>query len=383
MARTSNGTSIAKKPVDVTALSERELQLAGLIWRKNALSRWEIHELTGLHPNLVGGSVQKLMDVGLLQEGPATAPASAGRPRVPLEIEDKRSRVIGVSIFPGEVRVQAVNLRGRALEEAKVANSNQGYRLIALGRELLESAMGPGVLAIGVCVTGFVDPTTRTLLFSSAAPEQGDLSLQPLFEGIGKTPLILENDMHALSAQWLLSQGDETDETLLVSIDDGRIGASMLIGGKPNRGCVTAANEIGHQRLRVETDMCYCGQIGCLERIFSTPQLKRVGLGELQLGDAMAQINGRTPAPLLEIADQLADGLANAANFMRPARLVLASPYIRHAGFTETLTRLVAGKLLPGLQDRVKIETWEHSCVQSAESAAWLALASFFGNAWK
>jgi predicted NBD/HSP70 family sugar kinase len=383
MPRTSAAVSAAKKPVDVASLTERELQLAGLIWRRKALSRWEIHEATGLHPNLVGSSVQKLIDVGLLQEGAATAPASAGRPRVPLEIDEKRSRVIGVSIFPGEVRVQPVRLRGQAIEEAKSANATQGYRLIALARDLLDEMMNPSVLAVGVSVTGFVDTTSRTLLFSSAAPEQGELSLQPLFDGIGKTPLILDNDMHALAAQWLLSQGDEIEETLLVSLDDGRIGASMLINGKPNRGCVTAANEIGHQRLNVETEKCYCGQVGCLERIFSTPQLKRLGVKDASLADAVAAINGQVPAPLLEIADQLAGGLANGVNFMRPGRLVLASPYIHNRGFTDTLQKLIRQKLLPGLVDRVKIETWEHSCVQSAESAAWLALASFFGNAWK
>lgn len=382
MARNGSTTSAAKKPADIQSLSERELQLAGLIWRKHALSRWEIHELTGLHPNLVGSSIQRLMDVGLLQEGPASAPASAGRPRVPLEIDDKKSSVIGVSIFPGEVRVQKVRLRGQPLEDAKVANASQGFKLIASARLLLEESLGPDVLAIGVSVTGFVDVETRKLLFSSSAPEQGELSLQPLFESIGKTPLLLDNDMHALSAQWLLTQGDEIEETLLVSLDDGRIGASMLIGGKPNKGCVTAANEIGHQRLRVETDRCYCGQVGCLERIFSTQQLSRLGVNEA-LADAVAKINGAMPDPVSQVLDDLATGLANAANFMRPARLVLASPYIHNTGFTQAITRATHAKLLPGLQDRVRIETWEHSCQQSAESAAWLALASFFGNAWK
>src|SRR5688572_19317692 len=187
MARSTNGSS-SRKSAEPPSLSDRELQLAGLIWRKHALSRWEIHELTGLHPNLVGSSIQKLMDAGLLQEGAATTPSSAGRPRVPLEIDDKRNRVLGVSIFPGEVRVQPVRLRGIPIEEPKVLNANQPYRLIAMARDLLDQAMSPQVLAVGVSVTGFVDTDSHTLLFSSAAPEQNQLSLQPLFDGAGKTP---------------------------------------------------------------------------------------------------------------------------------------------------------------------------------------------------
>lgn len=363
-----------------TAIGERELKLAGLVWRNTSVSRWELHQLTGLHPNLVGKSIQKLIDACLLREGSAASSVStAGRPRVPLEIEDQRSKVLGLSISPGEVRVQALTLRGRPLAAPKSLQSSRGDRLIELAKTLLIESLDPDVQAVGVSMTGLLDIASHTLLFSSAAPSHSAISLQPLFDAAGATTLILDNDMHALSAQWLLGQREAVEDTLLVSLDDGRIGASMLIGGKHNRGCVTAGNELGHHRLTVETDRCYCGHVGCLERVFSTSQLRRLG-GSLTLADAVERPVDSDP--LAEIIDHLTTGLANAVNFMRPGRLIVASPYVRHHPFINLVEQSTRAKLLPGLIERVRIEKWEHSCVQSAESAAWLALARLFGNTW-
>src|SRR5690606_35749226 len=104
---------------------------------------------------------------------------------------------------------------------------------------LLRQALDPQVLAIGVAVPGFADPQRHTLLLSSAAPGHRSVDLTPLFDAAGGTPMVLENDMHALAARWLLEKGAGGDrDTLLVSLEDGAIGAAMLIDGKPNRGCI-------------------------------------------------------------------------------------------------------------------------------------------------
>ena len=100
--------------------------------------------------------------------------------------------------------------------------------------------------------------------------------MEPLYEMAGDRPLVLENNMHALAAWWLLMHQAESDEdVLLVSIMDGQMGAALLIDGRPNRGCATGANEIGHMRFFVDTETCYCGHPGCLERVVSTEFMKQ------------------------------------------------------------------------------------------------------------
>jgi predicted NBD/HSP70 family sugar kinase len=338
-----------------------------------------MRELTGLHPNLIGTSIRKLMRAGLLRED-STAAVGAGRPRVPLTINECGRSVIGLSLVPGEVRQHRLDLRGRPLIEKELVVATKPATVIARASKLLADAMDPKVLAVGVSVTGFVDLEERKILFSSAAPSKSGISLQPLYDAAGRVPLLLDNDMHALSVRWLVNHGNDSEDTLLIALDDGRLGASMLIGGKPNRGCVTAANELGHTRLNVDTDRCFCGQIGCLERIFSSGQLRRLGEGR-SLAEVIADTSEHSAA-LGEILDHLAGGLANAVNFMRPARLVLASHFASNQYFMAGLLKRVGSRLLPGLVDRVRMETWEQSFAQSAEVAAWLALAYFFEASW-
>src|SRR5439155_26811353 len=144
-------------------------------------------------------------------------------------------------------------------------------KAVAAAQSLLRESINDQTLAIGVSVTGFVDPEARVTLHSSSFTGAGNASLEPLFETAGDRPIILENNMHALAAWWLLMHQAESDEdVLLVSLNDGQIGAALLIDGRPNRGCATGANELGHTRFFVDTETCYCGHPGCLERICST-----------------------------------------------------------------------------------------------------------------
>ena len=144
-------------------------------------------------------------------------------------------------------------------------------RLISNAAALLKKHVDRRTIAVGVSVTGLVDPLRQSLLFSSAMKGGPAADLSPIFHAAGDVPVVLENDMHALAARWLLThRADHKQDVLLVRIDDGHVGAAILVNGRPNRGCATGGNEIGHTRFFVETDRCFCGHTGCLERIVSS-----------------------------------------------------------------------------------------------------------------
>jgi len=156
----------------------------------------------------------------------------------------------------------------------------------------------------------------------------------------------------------------------------------MLLEGRPNRGCVMACNELGHTRMPVETDRCYCGQTGCLEVICSTAFLRRHGLPpEMTLQSAL--VSGNQVPGLDKMIDLLATGIANSVNFVRPHRLVLVSNLVRYENFSGPLIRQIRGMLLSELADRVRIDLWDQPAFQSAETAGWAALASLYTDAWE
>jgi predicted NBD/HSP70 family sugar kinase len=202
--------------------------------------------------------------------------------------------------------------------------------------------------------------------------------------------------MHALAVRWLLThQAEQSQDVLLVYIGDGRLGAALLVEGRPNRGCLIGANELGHTRFPVEAERCYCGQVGCLERICSSAFLNgRIGKdgenGRDKLPDRraagslferIARYDG-SDERLDQMTELLACGLSNAVNFVRPNRLVLVSELARYPAFNDRLLRQIRAGVLFELVDRVRIDVWDQPGAVSAETAGWLALAGLYQEGW-
>lgn len=375
-------------------IGSRQRQLLQTLWAEGPLSRWELHERTGVRPNTVGADSAYLIEEGILREGePTSKPRKGkaggnkktrvrGRPRVPLQIDPQQRQLIGLAIRPGHISAARLNLLGELIAPVVEKPITDAGRLIRAARDLLQSQLQPTTLSVGVSTPGFVDTEHHAILLSSAWPGQGDVNLQPIYEAAGETPYLVENDMHALAARWLLThRAEHSDDVLLVYFDDGQLGAALLINGRPNRGCVTAANELGHTRLPVDTERCYCGHIGCLERICSTDFLKRSGDDEGDFRERAAGFDESDEA-MSRVIELLALGISNAINFSRVNRLVLVSELTRHAAFAEALVDSVRGQMLAELATRVQIDLWDQPASEAAETAGWLAMASLYLEGW-
>ena len=364
-------------------LGQRERWFASLIWQQKSLSRNALHEITGVHKTLTGRAVGRLLDSGLICEGDPQPAPDRGRPTIPLRINDNGPMFVGLSISPGEVRLAGLSPQGQECFDEMVHQRVKSVSLVTTAARMLRRVIDRNVFAVGVTVTGVVDPQRHRMLFSSASPSGSPVSLQPIYDAAGKIPVVLDNDLHALSLRWLLTEdnADHDDRgVLLVGIDDGRVGASLLLDYRPQRGCVVAGNELGHMRLAVDTDRCFCGQRGCLECIVSTAQLRRLGAPTGRVLDKVLANPGRDRSALLKVLEHLTTGLANAVNFIRPTRLIIASPLVRHAILQQHLSDQLPAHILPGIRSQVSIGFWEQSCLQSAHNAAWLAMAEVFGR---
>jgi predicted NBD/HSP70 family sugar kinase len=365
-------------------VSPRESQFLTLIRRHGPLSRRELHAHTGLRPNTVGETAGAMLERGLLREG-ASDSAGPGRPRQPLEIDPSRRRVIGLAFEPGQVSACQVNLLGHRIGGPVERDISGPEQLVAAACALIRDIGTDRALAIGISATGFVDPATRSILTSSATKRRSPTRIAAVYEAAGHCPVLLENDMHARAAGWLLNQGAEAaagEDVLLIDLRDGAIGAALLVNGRPNRGCIIGGNELGHTRFPVETEVCFCGQTGCLERICSSAFLRRLtGDNRADLADRVAHFD-RTDAALAQIASLVAMGVANAINFIRPNRVVLAGQLTDALPFCNDLLGRVRGLLLAPLAERVRIDVWERAAITPAEAAGWLALASIYRGGW-
>jgi predicted NBD/HSP70 family sugar kinase len=150
-------------------------------------------------------------------------------------------------------------------------------------------------------------------------------------------------------------------------------------------------------RFFVDTETCYCGYPGCIERITSTQFLRRQGVTKGTLMEHASRFGGAgggssrgenddgaamADRALGDVLKYLSAGLANAVNFIRPNRLVITSEVTRFPAFSDALVREVRAKLLAELVKRVRVEMWDQADGHSAEAAGWLALASLYREGW-
>jgi predicted NBD/HSP70 family sugar kinase len=363
-------------------LHVRERELLQILWREGRLSRWELHERSGQTPNGVGNVVGNLIKKGILRECPA-GPSTGGRPRVPVEVDPESRHVVGLILAPGRAEVCRLNLCGQLMGDPVTRVIEASDDLVHIGAGLLSDTVNEETLSVGVAITGLVDLDARSILLSSALPGEPRISIQPLYEAVEHFPLMVTNDVQALGVRWMLThRADLALDVLLVGFGDGHIGAAMMVEGHPNKGCVLGANELGHTRFPVETAQCYCGKTGCLERVFSTPFLQQQGTPSAETLETA--LSTSEPGPTIQkMTSLLAMGISNSANFVRPHRLVLVSEFMRYRHFARNLENEVRSMLLPEISGRVRIDEWELSDFESAETAAWSALANLYANDWE
>lgn len=377
--------------------NSRQRRMLHALWSAGSASRWELHQLTGLRANTVGTDATFLVQAGLLREQDPVRMESGnvksiGRPGVPLEI-DPSGHVLGLAVQPEGVEIATVDLHGQLVGPIEATKVSDAEQIGAVARALLLGRLDQRIKAIGLSTRGKFDPS-RKVLMGSWLPAWTEIRLEPLYRAIGNVPVLLENDMQALVARWLLQcNPNPQQDVLLVCLDDGNVGGAILvqdIGGNAGADMAASAapprtvhqyvslhNELGHTRLLVETDRCSCGRTGCMTQICSTRYLKQLDSQATTLPEAAAKYNG-TDAATRRILECLAIGIGNIANIVCADRIVLVSPFMRQTAFSTELIECIHDELLFDRSRDVLIETWNEPASHSGETAAWLALKGLY-----
>jgi predicted NBD/HSP70 family sugar kinase len=362
-------------------LVPRVQQILSAMRQNGQLSQAQIHRLLSFRKNTISTDVTELVKLRLIRACGSQA-LKRGRPRTVLEIDPKSRHVIGLSIQAGRIEICRLNLRGDLLEPPVRASTQSARKRIATAARLIEKNRSQATFAIGAAIPGLLDLEKRQIILSVLDPVKRYQSIQPLVKAVGRTPFIVENDVHAMSAKWLLLNNSVArGMTILVFIADGQIGSALLIDGRPAPGCLIGAHELGHTRFNVATRRCYCGHVGCLESIFSSAHLRDTTGEKRSLGDLFAdyQDHETTVEPLMKF---LAYGIANMVNFLRPHRLILVSDILAAPVATAGLIDRIRDAVLRPLQAAVDIQVWTQPAPRSAETAGWLALAAIYEPGW-
>ncbi len=316
----------------VPAVREENLaHVLDLLRRDGAQTRSELVQATGLNRSTIAALVAELDADGLVTESLPGAGGGVGRPSPVVTVA---SAPVAIAVNP---EVDAVTLAAVRLDQTLAVRERVPFRrpptaaevggLVARWIPETLDAAAHRVIGVGLAVPGLVRSSDGVVV---DAPHLGwrDDALAQRVGDAASVPTFVANDA-TLGALAEHRYGAGRDAFDIVYLNGGAsgIGGGLIVGGVLVRGAAGFAGEFGHNRPGIIAAADRRADDGVLEDEVAQARLFAalgVSPGDgADLGEAMAAAG---PSGRLEIARQrriLATALANAANVMNPAVVIL------------------------------------------------------------
>jgi predicted NBD/HSP70 family sugar kinase len=235
---------------------------------------------------------------------------------------------------------------------------------IALLVDQLAGQHGRRPQHIGIGTPGTIDPPTGLLKNSNTVALNGQPFLEDLTARLG-LPVKMANDANcfAVAETRLGVVRDEMPHARLVFgvIMGTGVGGGIVIDGEAWTGAHGIGGEWGHMFLDDSGGECYCGKIGCVERLISGPALERFYAErtgtELRLPAIVERHRAGTDPDATATVERLlhffAKGIANVINVLDPDCVVLGGGLGQiDLLYTEGVARIVEHLFNPRLGTR-------------------------------
>lgn len=339
------------------------------VHREGPRSRAALTEATGLNRSTIADLVGELQRAGLVVERASEAQGRVGRPS-PIVEPDPRVVAIAVNPEVDALDIGAVTLDGsivarERLDQSTLLTPERAAELV--GIRLDSWRRGPladsRLIGVGVAVPG---PVRASDGLVREAPHLGwiDAALAGLMTGATGLPTHVANDA-ALGAvaEHLFGAARGAHDVVYLNGGASGIGGAVIVGGMPLGGAGGYAGEFGQNRPGIADPDDRRAPEGVLEDEVSRSLLLRAlgidGADDATLAAALTRSNDAAVRAETDRQRRiLATALANAANVMNPAVIVLG-------GFLAILGDLD----LPGLDAAVRAQTIP-ACAEGLRLAA-------------
>ncbi len=192
-------------------------------------------------------------------------------------------RVIGVDIGGTTVKLGLFDTTGDILEkwEIPTRKESSGEKILpdiadAIRAKLAEKGIEKeDVIGIGVGAPGPID--VDGVVHAAVNLGWGTFNINETMRSLIEIPTVSGNDANvaALGEMWK-GGGKGYRDLVVVTLGTG-VGGGIIVNGKMLMGCLGAAGEIGHIHIDDhETDVCGCGNSGCLEQYASATGITRL-----------------------------------------------------------------------------------------------------------
>jgi glucokinase len=272
-------------------------------------------------------------------------------------------RAIGVDVGGTKILAGAVDRDGAVVrrEERRTAVSSQEVLLAQLD-EVVETLLDDDIVALGFGLPSTIDQLAGRAVSSVHIP-LADVDFRDRMAERFRLPVAIDNDGNAAAiAEWQLGAGRGASNVVLLTLGTG-IGGGLILDGRPYRGSVGAAAELGHMVLDYGGPACGggCTGYGHFEALASgrcadDAAQRRFGQGTAHTlvaknGDAGAKED------VAHIGRFLGAGIASLVNIFNPEIVVLGGGF-SEAGdlLLEPARETLAREGLKPARDLVRIE---------------------------
>jgi len=277
-------------------LQPNEMHALRIIALKGMISRTELAEYLGYSRASITALVNRLVQIGILEELGEGESSGGRRPRL-LNFKGAFGTLVGVDMGATSLDIALADFSGQIIERVSCTiDVRNGPDIVLteicdqINRMLIQRELSPeSLLGIGIGVPGPVEFSTGLLIAPPIMPGWENYPIhKTLRNSFPMTRVVVDNDVNVMALGELRSgQGRGLDNFLFVKIGTG-IGAGIICAGRIHRGSTGCAGDIGHICVDRNGWVCHCGNVGCLEAMASGPIIAKRGLEAAQ--------EGRSPA---------------------------------------------------------------------------------------
>jgi glucokinase len=244
-------------------------------------------------------------------------------------------RAIGVDTGGTKILAGAVDREGGVVrrEERRTAVSSQEDLLTQLD-DVVETLLDDDIVALGFGLPSTIDQLAGRAVSSVHIP-LADLDFRDRMAERFRLPVAIDNDGNAAAiAEWQLGAGRGASNVVLLTLGTG-IGGGLILDGRPYRGSVGAAAELGHMVLDYGGPACGggCSGYGHFEALASgrcgdDAARRRFGEGTAHtLVEAAKNGDEGAREDIAHIGEFLGAGIASLVNIFNPEIVVLGGGF--------------------------------------------------------
>jgi glucokinase-like ROK family protein len=288
------------------------------------LSRAVLADRLGEPRARVLAEIDTLVAAGLLREaGPA---ASRGGRRSTLVELSPELRFAAVDLGASSIDVEVVDGRLEPVAaHSEPADIRSGPKAILQRvNEILAKLRADGAYrqlhAIGIGVPGPVSFRDGVPVSPPIMPGWDRYPVRDMLAREHGCPVVVDNDVNIMAiGERHGGVAHSVDNLLFLKVGTG-IGCGIYLGGKVYRGTDGCAGDIGHIQLDGHGQVCACGNVGCLEAVFSGAALARDALAAARSGASPAlaeRLAAQGAIAAKDVADGAAEGDATCIRLIR------------------------------------------------------------------